>query len=154
MVEGGGCDGLLPETRHRPLVLGPQRREKLERDGALKPGILGAVDDAHPAASEAFADDVVRHAGAEERVGAVGRVGDGDGQGHPERLGQIAEVGGGLVVGRQQGNELVAERVVVAADVVEEGEALLGRHREGLVEEESDFIPGYGFHKIRHAAEA
>ena len=50
---------LLLEPMQMSFVLSEMRRQKLERDFASQPGILGEVDFAHPARAERRDDTVV-----------------------------------------------------------------------------------------------
>jgi hypothetical protein len=43
--------------------------KKFEGDSAVKPGILGLIDDTHPATTQLFQDAVVRNGLAEEWLG-------------------------------------------------------------------------------------
>ena len=44
-------------------------RKKLERYGAMQSGVLGFVNDAHPAATEFFYDAIVRNRAADQGLG-------------------------------------------------------------------------------------
>ena len=52
MVERGGQPRLGQEPLAEALVVGQLRREQLQRHVAVEREIVGAVDDAHPAAAE------------------------------------------------------------------------------------------------------
>jgi len=80
MVERGG----QPRFAHETLaeVAGQARREQLERHGPPQMHVLGAVDDAHPAAAEHVLDAVARDLGAGRKVGREQRRAHHDAPGH------------------------------------------------------------------------
>ena len=60
MVEGGRGLGLTPETLQSLAVLGHVFGQELESHKAMQPGVLGLVDDTHPAAAQLLDDAIVR----------------------------------------------------------------------------------------------
>ena len=59
VIEGRGGTGLTLEALQGLMVLGHFFRQELERNEALKLGVLGLVDDTHASAPELLQDAVV-----------------------------------------------------------------------------------------------
>ncbi len=58
MRQRRGGPRLLPQARSHPLVAEQVRRQRLQRDRAMQPRVVGQVDDAHAAAAEDAHDPV------------------------------------------------------------------------------------------------
>jgi hypothetical protein len=59
VIEGGECVRLALKS-HEPIgVAGSRSGQELQRDGSGQPGIVGAIDLAHPTGAKQF-DDLVR----------------------------------------------------------------------------------------------
>ena len=71
MVEGGSGTSFAAETLQSLRVLGYVIQQEFQRDEAPKLGVLGLVDDAHPATAE-FLDDAVVGNGLTDKLGACG----------------------------------------------------------------------------------
>ena len=75
VAERGRQARLAQEPIAERLVLGHLRDDDLQRDPALERGVLGGVDDAHPATPDQGLDDV-----------SAELIPDGQGHGHPVSL--------------------------------------------------------------------
>ncbi len=73
MVEPGGGFGLALETLAGLVIAQKVRREEFQRDGAVELGVLGLIDDTHPAFAELGGDLVVRNGLADHRAGKDGQ---------------------------------------------------------------------------------
>ena len=60
MIQGGGRFGFAAETLQGLMILGEIVGEEFESDEAPETGVLGFVDDTHPAAAEFLHDPVMR----------------------------------------------------------------------------------------------
>ena len=68
MLQRGGHPRLAQEALPERHVLGQLRREQLQRDVAVEREIVGAVDDAHPAAADQRLDPIAGELGTDARV--------------------------------------------------------------------------------------
>ncbi len=71
MVQSGSGARFALEAGSRHLAAAQLLGEELQRDGPLEPGVLGLVDDAHPAAADPAHDPVVRDGLAEHRSSSM-----------------------------------------------------------------------------------
>src|SRR5215467_9245947 len=69
MIQSGSGFGFTAESLKSLRILGNGLRQEFQRYKAAKRGVLGLVDNAHPATTELLDDAVVRNGLADERLG-------------------------------------------------------------------------------------
>jgi hypothetical protein len=149
VVQRRGRSCLAAESGEGFGIGGEVWRQELQGDGALQPGILGFVDDAHPAAAELLDDAVMRDRLTDQRIAAgptavvaalIGELACGE----IER--QSTEEPVGTVVCSEQRTDFFLQPLVAAARVAKIGVALDRGHLERGLQQLIDVIPAISVH--------
>ena len=135
---------LPPQPGAQPVVLGERRRQRLDGDRALQPGVVAEVDDAHPAA----ADQAGHFVGAETPADQGVVVGRGEQAGVCLHRRPVYDAG--PAVHPEQRQHLGAQGRVAGARLVDESVAAAGVAFERGVEQLVDPAPALSVHRRRH----